>query len=53
MANIPKKVLERLVAGIKQYQPILTGALAKDVNEADTVTIVGRAKWALSGRRLP
>lgn len=40
MASIPKKVLERLVAGIKQYQPILTDALARDVNEADTVTIV-------------
>jgi hypothetical protein len=40
MANIPKKVLDRLVAGVKQYQPILVDALARDVNEADTVTIV-------------
>lgn len=40
MANIPKKVSERLIAGIKQYQPILAAARARDVNEADTVTIV-------------
>ncbi len=40
MAQIPKKVLERLTAGIKQYQPILQAARARDVNEADTVTIV-------------
>lgn len=40
MAAIPKKVTERLVAGLKQYQPILADALARDVNEADTVTIV-------------
>lgn len=40
MPNIPKKVLERLVAGIKQYQPILAEAKSRDVNEADTVTIV-------------
>ena len=40
MASIPKKVIERLVAGIKQYQPIIADALSRDVNEADTVTIV-------------
>jgi hypothetical protein len=40
MATIPKKVLERLAAGIRQYQPILAAAKARDVNEADTVTIV-------------
>lgn len=37
---IPKKVLERLVAGVRHFQPILTSAKARDVNEADTVTIV-------------
>lgn len=37
---VPKKVAERLVAGIKRYQPILAGAKARDVGEADTVTIV-------------
>lgn len=36
----PKKVAERLVAGLKRYQPILTAARARDVGEADTVTII-------------
>jgi len=40
MASIPKKVAERLVAGLKRYQPILAGAKARDVGETDTVTIV-------------
>lgn len=40
MATIPKKVIERLVAGIKRYQPILAAAKARDVGEADTVTII-------------
>jgi hypothetical protein len=37
---VPKKVAERLTAGIKRYQPILAAAKARDVGEADTVTIV-------------
>jgi hypothetical protein len=37
---VPKKVAERLVAGIKRYQPILAAAKVRDVGEADTVTIV-------------
>lgn len=40
MASIPKRVAERLVAGIKKYQPILASAKTRDVGEADTVTIV-------------
>ncbi|MDR2220997.1 MAG: type I restriction enzyme HsdR N-terminal domain-containing protein [Methylobacillus sp.] len=40
MSSIPKKVSERLIAGIKKYQPILASAKARDVGEADTVTIV-------------
>ncbi len=40
MATVPKKVSERLVAGIKRYQPILAAAKARDVGEADTVTII-------------
>jgi 2-hydroxy-3-keto-5-methylthiopentenyl-1-phosphate phosphatase len=40
MAAVPKKVAERLVAGIKRYQPILAAARARDVGEADTVTII-------------
>jgi hypothetical protein len=37
---IPKKVCERIVAGIKHYQPIVAAAKARDVGETDTVTIV-------------
>jgi hypothetical protein len=37
---VPKKVAERLIAGIKRYQPILAAAKVRDVGEADTVTIV-------------
>ena len=36
----PKKVSERLVAGLKRYQPIVSAAKARDANETDTVTIV-------------
>jgi hypothetical protein len=39
MASIPKKVTERLIVGIKRFQPILEAAKARDVGEADTVTI--------------
>jgi hypothetical protein len=35
-----KKVSERLVAGIKHFQPILNSAKARDLGESDTVTIV-------------
>ena len=40
MANIPQKVADRLVAGIKKFQPILTAAQAHDANESDTVIII-------------
>ena len=40
MATIPKRVVERLTAGIKRYQPILVAAKARDVGETDTVTII-------------
>lgn len=40
MAAVPKKVTDRLIAGIKKYQPILAAAKARDVGEADTVTII-------------
>jgi hypothetical protein len=40
MASAPKKVMERLVAAVKRFQPIIAGAKARDVGEADTVTIV-------------
>jgi predicted type IV restriction endonuclease len=37
---VPKKVAERLVAGLKRYQPILDAAKTRDVGETDTVTII-------------
>lgn len=40
MANIPKRVEERLVAGLKKFQPILTAAKSRDVNESDLVVII-------------
>lgn len=40
MATIPVKVKERLVAGLKRFQPIITKARDKDINESDTVTII-------------
>ena len=39
-ANIPKKVVDRLISGVKKFQPILESAKSRDINEADTVTIV-------------
>lgn len=40
MATIPKKVSDRLVTGLKRFQPILAAAKSRDVNESDTVIIV-------------
>ncbi len=40
MAAIPAKVRDRLVTGLKRYQPVLVSARARDVNESDTVTII-------------
>jgi hypothetical protein len=40
MPSIPKKVEERIVAGVKRFQPILAAAKSRDIGEADTVTIV-------------
>jgi predicted type IV restriction endonuclease len=40
MATISSKTKDRLVAGVKRFQPILASAKARDVNESDTVTIV-------------
>lgn len=40
VVTIPSKVKERLVAGIKRFQPIVIKAQAKDINESDTVTII-------------
>lgn len=40
MSNIPAKVQERLVNGLKRIQPIVLSAYKRDVNEADTVVII-------------
>lgn len=40
MAKLPKKAVERISAGLKRFQPILTSAKSRDVNESDTVVIV-------------
>ncbi len=40
MASIPAKVAERLTTILKRFQPILSSARVRDVNESDTVTII-------------
>ena len=40
MATIPVKVKDRLTASIRRFQPVLTAARSRDVNESDTVIIV-------------
>jgi predicted type IV restriction endonuclease len=40
MAQVPVRVAERLITGIKRFQPILASAKARDVNESDTVILV-------------
>ena len=40
MATLPKKITERIVSGIKKFQPLLIAAKVRDVGEADTVTII-------------
>lgn len=37
---IPKKVSDRLAAGLKRFKPVLEAAKARDVNESDTSMIV-------------
>ena len=38
--NIPVKVKDRFVAGLKKYKPIVAKAQSQDINESDTVTII-------------
>lgn len=40
MPEPPKKVVERLIAGIKRFQPIVSASKARDDGEADTVMII-------------
>src|ERR1044071_8925606 len=37
---IPNRVAERLVSGLKRFQPVLVSAKSRDVNESDTSMIV-------------
>lgn len=38
--RIPKKAQDRLVAGLKRYQPIVGKLRERDISEADTVTVI-------------
>lgn len=40
MVKIPKKAQDRLVAGLKRYQPIVGRLRERDISEADTVTVI-------------
>jgi len=40
VARIPKKAQDRLVAGLKRYQPIVAKLRERDISEADTVTVI-------------
>ena len=40
MPKLSKKAVERITAGLKRFQPILTAAKSRDINESDTVVIV-------------
>ena len=38
--KIPKKAQDRLVAGLRKYQPIVGKLRERDISEADTVTVI-------------
>ncbi len=40
MANIPKRVEERIKTGVRNYSKILEQVKRRDINESDTVTVV-------------
>jgi hypothetical protein len=40
MANVPKKVVDRLTKELPGFQKVLQGAKDRDINESDTVAIV-------------
>jgi hypothetical protein len=40
IVRIPKKAQDRLVAGLKRYQPIVGKLRERDISEADTVTVI-------------
>src|SRR5256885_6119880 len=40
MPTIPKKIIDRLVTGLKKFRPIVAASKARDDGEADTVMVV-------------
>ena len=38
--KIPKKTQDRIIAGLKKYQPIVRKLRERDISEADTVTVI-------------
>lgn len=40
MSVVPTKVAKRLATGLKHFQPVVTSAKARDVNESDTVILM-------------
>jgi len=40
MVTVPKKVADRFIKEVRKYEPVLKNAKDRDINEADTVTIV-------------
>lgn len=38
--KMPKRVQDRLVSGLRRYQPIVRKLVARDISEADTVTVI-------------
>lgn len=40
MPKVPKKIADRISSGLKKFQPILGAAKDRDLNEADTCTII-------------
>jgi len=40
MATINQKAINRITDGIKKFQPIITNAKTRDVNESDTVVLI-------------
>jgi len=52
MTPAPKKVEERLASSVKHFQPVLTSAKSRDVNESDTVIIVSGGQDGMQSGRL-
>ena len=40
MAKLSRKVIDRIVVGLKKFQPVLISTKSRDVNESDAVVIV-------------